>query len=245
MTQYAELDLLIVEDELHLAEIHREYLESNFNVRVIGVATSVAQARNLIERYEPKLILLDNYLPDGQGIDLINSGLVKGLNCSVIFITAASEMIVCSQAMRAGAFDYILKPVSFKRLRSSIEKYMQLSEKLRYVKRAEQNELDKLFHLPGGNAGTESSVKAKKGIDQELLDIVKVFFQKNPQTDFWVDDVMAVLKVSKTTTRRYLEHCVEINFLEVKMLYGRVGHPRRVYRLINANATDEKSEKQS
>lgn len=232
MSQNVELDVLIVEDEAHLAEIHKEYLENNFNLRVIGVATSIAQAKNLIERFEPKLILLDNYLPDGQGIELINSPLLKSKNCSVIFVTAASEMKICSQAMRSGAFDYILKPVSFSRLRSSIEKYMKLNEKLRYMKNAEQTDLDWLFHLPGGKGDSEGSVKVKRGIDQDLLTLVKEFFLDNPDENFWVDDVMDVMKVSKTTTRRYLEHCVELGFLEVKLLYGRVGHPRRVYRLI-------------
>ncbi|MGI1665438.1 helix-turn-helix domain-containing protein, partial [Enterobacter sp. BH2-YP2023] len=47
---------------------------------------------------------------------------------------------------------------------------------------------------------------------------------------FTVDEVVSETGLSKTTTRRYLEHCVEVGFLTVEMLYGKIGHPRRMYR---------------
>ena len=43
----------------------------------------------------------------------MNDPIMAHANCSVIFITAASDMETCSQAIRNGAFDYILKPVSW------------------------------------------------------------------------------------------------------------------------------------
>lgn len=42
-------------------------------------------------------MLLDNYLPDGKGITLINDPMLTRANCSVIFITAASDMDTCSR----------------------------------------------------------------------------------------------------------------------------------------------------
>jgi response regulator of citrate/malate metabolism len=67
-------------------------------------------------------VLLDNYLPDGKGVTLMTDPILAEANCSVIFITAASDMETCSQAIRNGAFDYILKPVSWKRLSQSLER---------------------------------------------------------------------------------------------------------------------------
>lgn len=43
-----------------------------------------------------------------------------------------------------------------------------------------------------------------------------------------MDEVVNDAGLSKTTARRYLEHCVEIGYLEVEMLYGKIGHPRRI-----------------
>ena len=92
MNNLSVLDVVIVEDEPHLAGLHRDFIEQNFNLRVVGLAATLEQARSLLRLHQPRLILLDNYLPDGQGVDLIDSPLLKGFDCSVIFITAASDM---------------------------------------------------------------------------------------------------------------------------------------------------------
>lgn len=85
-------------------------------LRLAGIASSLADTRQLLRDTQPQLVLLDNYLPDGKGITLLDSPEIKSLQCSVIFITAASDMNTCSTAIRSGAFDYLLKPISWKRL---------------------------------------------------------------------------------------------------------------------------------
>ncbi|MCI4188328.1 response regulator, partial [Dickeya dianthicola] len=118
-------DILIVEDERKLANIHAEFIEKNFALRVVGTASTLNEAKRMLQQYKPRLMLLDNYLPDGEGVQLLESELMRSINCSVIFITAASDMNTCAQAIRCGAFDYIIKPVSYPRLRSSLERFIQ------------------------------------------------------------------------------------------------------------------------
>jgi len=228
MNKHNILDVLIVEDESHLAALHREFIEHNFNLRVIGIAGTLVQAKSLIQQYQPRLLLLDNYLPDGQGVDLINTPLLKSIDCSVIFITAASDMQTCSQAMRSGAFDYIIKPVSFQRLHSSLERFLNLIHSLRSLTVIDQHSLDKLYNLP---ASAEPTAPAAKGIEPNTLELVQQVFITQPQRSWSVDDVVAQVGISKTTGRRYLEYCVETRFIVVEMQYGNIGHPRRLYRL--------------
>lgn len=64
----APLTLLIVEDETPLAEMHAEYIRHIPGFSQILLAGNLAQARMMIERFKPGLILLDNYLPDGRGL---------------------------------------------------------------------------------------------------------------------------------------------------------------------------------
>jgi two-component system response regulator CitB len=45
-----------------------------------------------------------------------------------------------------------------------------------------------------------------------------------------VEEVVENVGISKTTGRRYLEYCVESGLISVEMLYGNIGHPRRLYR---------------
>lgn len=229
MNNAKPLDVVIVEDEPHLADLHREYIEQNFHLRVVGIAATLAQARALIAEHQPRLLLLDNYLPDGQGVTLIDDPLLKRFECSVIFITAASDMQTCSHAMRSGAFDYLLKPVFFHRLRASLERFMLLVQTLRQMKNVDQQALDKLFNLPASDAPAAPSTK---GIESITLELVKGFFNAAPHSSWSVEQVVENIGISKTTGRRYLEYCVEIGFIGVEMQYGNIGHPRRLYRKI-------------
>ena len=229
MNNAKPLDVVIVEDEPHLADLHREYIEQNFHLRVVGSAATLAQARALIAAHQPRLLLLDNYLPDGQGVTLIDDPLLKRFECSVIFITAASDMQTCSHAMRSGAFDYLLKPVFFHRLRASLERFMLLVQTLRQMKNVDQQALDKLFNLPASDAPAAPSTK---GIESITLERVKGFFNAAPHSSWSVEQVVENIGISKTTGRRYLEYCVEIGFIGVEMQYGNIGHPRRLYRKI-------------
>ena len=105
----APLTLLIVEDETPLAEMHAEYIRHIPGFSQILLAGNLAQARMMIERFKPGLILLDNYLPDGRGINLLHELVQAHYPGDVVFTTAASDMETVSEAVRCGVFDYLIK----------------------------------------------------------------------------------------------------------------------------------------
>lgn len=94
--QHEHIDVLIVEDENELAQLHAELISKHPRLRLVGIASSLAEAQAKLASLHPQLVLLDNYLPDGKGITLISNPLLVHANCSVIFITAASDMDTCS-----------------------------------------------------------------------------------------------------------------------------------------------------
>lgn len=225
--QHNVIDVLIVEDENVLALLHAELISKHPRLRLAGIASSLAEAQTLLNQTQPQLILLDNYLPDGKGITLINDPFMTQANCSVIFITAASDMDTCSQAIRNGAFDYILKPISWKRLSQSLERFVQFAEQQRVWKIVDQQNVDSLYQLQAKNYRLDNG---SKGIEENTLARVQKLFADDDARCFSVDEVVSKTGLSKTTTRRYLEHCVEAGFLTVEMQYGKIGHPRRLYR---------------
>lgn len=229
--QHDVIDVLIVEDENVLALLHAELIGKHPRLRLVGIASSLAEAQTLLNQTQPQLILLDNYLPDGKGITLINDPHLARANCSVIFITAASDMDTCSQAIRNGAFDYILKPVSWKRLSQSLERFVQFAEQQRVWKIVDQQNVDSLYQLQAKNYRLDNG---SKGIEENTLALVQKLFAADGARSFSVDEVVSETGLSKTTTRRYLEHCVETGFLMVEMQYGKIGHPRRLYRRVAA-----------
>lgn len=229
--QHELIDVLIVEDENTLAQLNAELVSRHPRLRLVGIASSLAEARELLSNTQPQLVLLDNYLPDGKGITLINDPQIIRANCSVIFITAASDMDTCSQAIRNGAFDYILKPVSWKRLSQSLERFVQFAEQQRVWKIVDQQNVDSLYQLQAKNFRQDNG---SKGIEENTLALIQKLFADEIARCFSVDEVVSETGLSKTTTRRYLEHCVEAGFLAVEMQYGKIGHPRRMYRRVAA-----------
>uniref|UniRef100_UPI00227F2E35 response regulator n=1 Tax=Escherichia coli TaxID=562 RepID=UPI00227F2E35 len=144
-------------------------------------------------------------LPDGQGITLLRELTLSGYRGGIVFITAASDMHTCSQAIRNGAFDYIIKPVSYKRLRNSLERFMQFVQTQRTFKIIDQDNVDALYNLQSKQFSSEPSAK---GIETNTLELVQALFIAQPAVAHAVEDVVEQVGISKTTARRYLEYCV-------------------------------------
>ncbi len=221
------IKVLIVEDEPILAELNAEFIQRDTKVEVIGIAATMEEAKVMVEKLKPTLILLDNYLPDGKGIELFEYIINNNLDCYVIFITAASDMDTCSKAIRFGAFDYLIKPVSYQRLKHSLERFELFLYRQSLQKHVNQRRIDELFNLQ-----TKDFVdinRHSKGIEEITLQKVKdLFMQTNePQT---VDQIVEKANISKTTARRYLEYCVQTKLLTVELNHGKIGRPERLYK---------------
>lgn len=218
---------LIVEDEPILAELNADFIQRDTKVNVIGIASNLAEAKIMIDKLKPTLILLDNYLPDGKGIDLFEYIINNHLDCYVIFITAASDMDTCSKAIRLGAFDYLIKPLSYQRLKHSLERFELFLYRQSLQKHVNQRRIDELFNLQ-----TKDFVginRHSKGIEEITLQKVKDLFMKTDKP-LTVDDIVKNAQISKTTARRYLEHCVQTKLLTVELNHGKIGRPERLYK---------------
>jgi len=220
------IDVLIVEDEERLAEIHAEFVRKHARFRAVNVASNLSDARKLIQVLKPHLLLLDNFLPDGKGIELLEDVVAGDIQTRVIFITAASDMDTCSKAIRYGAFDYILKPVSYDRLQMSLERFVRMFDSQNANAQVNQHHVDELFNLQSKDFRTD---KHTKGIEELTLQRVKDVFISSPEAQT-TESVARLIGISKTTARRYLEFCVENRFLRAEISYGRIGRPERVYR---------------
>ena len=98
-------NVLIVDDESNIAEFHADYLQQTQRFKPIGIARNLAETRKMIQLLKPQLVLLDNYLPDGKGIDLLKEMTTEKHTPDVIFITAANDIETVREGMRCGVFD--------------------------------------------------------------------------------------------------------------------------------------------
>lgn len=111
---------LIIDDEL-LARKNLRFMLNNFipEIFISGEYSSVKKAVKDIPILKPDLIFLDIQMPELSGFDLIE--ITGERNFEFIFVTAHNKYGI--EAVKAGAMDYILKPVSINELRASVEKF--------------------------------------------------------------------------------------------------------------------------
>lgn len=105
--------VLVVEDE----ESYQEALKVGLTVEgfVIVSATTLSQARALIETTKPDLILLDVMLPDGSGLDLCRE-ICETKKIPVIMVSARTEELDIVLGLEIGAADYVTKPYRLREL---------------------------------------------------------------------------------------------------------------------------------
>jgi response regulator of citrate/malate metabolism len=104
------LNVLIIEDDPTVADLHKRFVESMEGFRVLAIAASGFKAMEIIKEKEVDVILLDIFLPEMDGIEFLKKIRVEGINAEVIAITAAQEGNIIQEMVHLGVFDYLLKP---------------------------------------------------------------------------------------------------------------------------------------
>ncbi|MBC6971645.1 response regulator [Bacillus sp. Xin] len=221
------IEVLIVEDDIRIAEIHRRFTEKVGGFKVIGTATTGEQAKEWLDLVSPQLVLLDVYLPDMQGTELITY-IRRNLNdTDIIMITAASEVEVVHHALRGGAADYIVKPLMFDRFKRSLENYKKKIQQLKTHQQLSPEQIENLWFQK--NEEVNSDVYAPKGIDPLTLTKIKKHVLMVGQEGITAEMLSLQVGVSRSTARRYLEYLISEKKIHAELIYGSVGRPERRY----------------
>lgn len=110
--------ILIVEDSMALGETYRAILQTDGYS--ISLAARVNEAFAEIDSNCPHVLLVDVNLPDGNGLDIMREVRQRALPIVVVMMTSQGSVQLAIDAMREGAFDFLLKPFSPDRLRVTI-----------------------------------------------------------------------------------------------------------------------------
>ncbi|MBO9519975.1 MAG: response regulator [Nocardioidaceae bacterium] len=216
------IDVLIVDDDFMVAKIHQGFVERTPGFQVVGVAHTGAEALALTEQLQPDLVLLDVYLPDVLGLDLLQQLREAAPELDVLVISAAREAETVRRALRGGIVHYLMKPFSYEDLRDRLEHYQQTYVALEGAE-PEQADVDRVFGL------TRSEARSlPKGFSAETLRLVSDALA-GTAGDVSAAELAGRLGVSRVSARRYLEHLVASGKAEVSLRYGEVGRPERRY----------------
>lgn len=222
-----EINVLIAEDDFRIAQIQEEFLSKVSGMRLVGKALNAKETMKLLNSHSVDLLLLDIYMPDRLGTDLLIEIRDQHPNVDIILITAAREKEYLEKALKFGVKHYLIKPVAIESFVETLESYKQSKMLLDSVSEVNQEVIDQFF---GNGKVKENKMDLPAGIDYLTLNKVSKILSKEKR-GLSADKVGEKMGASRTTARRYLEYLVHTNKAFVEQEYGIVGRPERNYHI--------------
>lgn len=225
-----DISILIVEDDPMVMEIHKNYILSVGGFCITGMASNGRDAMEIIQTTHPDLVILDIFMPKMDGVNTLHKMRRKKSDTDVIVVTAARESETVKEIMRFGAFDYIIKPFSFERIRAALESYKKFKTKVKSKKQdLSQEDVDGLI---GRNRYHHALSPLPKGLNRDSLEKVTRVIRESSEP-LSTDEVASLSGFSRVTAWRYLEFLVSSGALTVKHVpHPNAGRPLKKYRFI-------------
>ncbi len=222
--------VLIVEDDPMVADILRRVIERVNGFKVVGSSNTESEALDSISKLLPDLILLDIYLPAGNGLNILKHVRQQELATDIILVTAAKDVQTVYATLRFGAIDYIIKPFDLDRLKAALKNYARMRKIFNKKEDIRQDDLDRLGNKddPDAAAASPDGEVLPKGVHQLTLEqlLTTLLREKKPLT---CQEVATVMSMSKITVWRYLEYLVGVGKIKYSLLYGGTGRPSKAY----------------
>lgn len=224
--------VLVVDDDFAVAMLHRGFVEAHGGFTVVGEAHTGAEAIEMVEETAPDLVLLDLYLPDMGGLDVLAALRARhAAAVDVIAITAARELETVRTAMAGGVLHYLVKPFTAEVLRGRLDDYLRHRAELRRTEGADldldQEQVDRLLR----KESPTRQASLPKGLSRRTLELVSQALVQREDTAS-AQEVADSIGTSRVSARRYLEHLVETGRARVEPRYGGTGRPENRYRWI-------------
>ncbi|GGP60397.1 response regulator [Streptomyces melanogenes] len=219
--------VLVVEDDPVAADAHRLYVGRVPGFAVAGTAHSRAEALRVLDRVEVDLLLLDLYLPDGHGLQLVRSLRAAGHGADVIAVTSARDLTMVREGVSLGVVQYVLKPFTFATLRDRLVRYAEF--RATAGEASGQEEVDRAL----STLRAPQPTALPKGLSAPTLQAVTRTLRSSP-TGVTASAAAEAVGISRITARRYLEHLVTTGRAERTPQYGQIGRPELQYRWVDS-----------
>ena len=224
--------VLLIEDDPMVREVNRGFIEKVEGFQVVGFASNGKEGISQIEELKPELVLMDIFMPEQDGLATIRKIREKAISVEVIAVTAANDKQTIREILQFGAFDYIMKPFTFERMKQALDNYRDYREQFTQKDELTQDELDQLLH-----SQPEQEIKAReeilpKGLNRVTMEKILQFIEeeKNPIS---AEEVAEGTGLARVTARRYLEYLEKQMKVEIVLQYGGIGRPVNRYQTVN------------
>lgn len=216
--------VMVVEDDFMVADINRQVTEQTEGFVVVKVARNGAEALEALEKGGVDLVVLDVYLPDAHGLEVLKSARRNESSADFILVTAAHDAKTVEESMRYGVCDYIIKPFDFERYRNALREYRKRREALARDGFLDQGRVDRVLEKKPSPRGTP----LPKGIAPQTLAKVRGYVDA-ARGEIEAAALIGALGLSRITAHRYLEYLAGSGRLRKELRYKKVGRPAVYY----------------
>jgi response regulator of citrate/malate metabolism len=221
------IDVIIMEDDPMVQELHRQYVSKVKGYKLVGVAQNGEEGLQMINTLNPQLAIVDIYMPILNGLEVLRQSRKLGLNIDIILVTAAHDSEVIQQGIQYGAVDYIIKPFTFQRLRKALTSYSNYYSKIGTKAQLSQQEIDM---LKANATANKQEISLPKGLQRTTLGVI-VNLIKKKTAYFTANEISEETGISLVTVRKYLNFLYKSGWLKETLSYGTVGRPLQRFML--------------
>ena len=227
------LRVLVVDDDFMVARVHRKFVERVPGFEVVGEARTGAEALEAVREQRPDLVLLDIYLPDITGLEVLRALRAGADPVDVLVVSAARDLETVQEAYRGGAVQYLIKPFTAEAMRDRLTEFQRRHRSVQAAAtggEVGQRDVDALFGTGGTSRPRDPELP--KGLTVQTLQLVgsalRAHASEQPPS-MSAAECAEEVGLARVSVRRYLEHLVATGHAEVSLKYGRAGRPERRY----------------
>jgi two-component system CitB family response regulator len=213
MTQ--PLRVLVVDDDFRVAGLHRDVVASRAGFTALDPVHSLGAARLALRTHSPDLLLVDAFLPDGDGVDF-----VAAVDVDAFVLSAATDAATVRRALRAGALAYLTKPFEARVLAERLDRYARTRNLLGTDRPLEQEQIDRALTILHGSADATSV--SRTATEQVILEGLG-------DGEASAAEVAERVGISRATAQRHLAALASRGQVEVRLRYGSTGRPEHRY----------------
>ncbi|HAM28071.1 MAG TPA: two-component system response regulator [Microbacteriaceae bacterium] len=218
--------VLVVDDDYHVAAVHAAFVERVPGFCVVGKAHTAADALELAESLQPDLVLMDIYLPDGDGLEVTRALFAKPAPPAVIVISAARDVTSVRLAVQLGAVDYLVKPFGFAALAERLHAFRDAHAEIAALdQEATQEDVNRIFGLlrptrPNQPAPDRSRLAPTLRLVYDAVAASKGISAAG---------VAEAVGISRATAQRCLAQLEQSEVISLELMYGSAGRPEHRY----------------
>ncbi|MFC8681594.1 response regulator [Microbacterium ureisolvens] len=207
--------VLVVDDDFRVAGLHRDVVAARAGFTALDPVHSLGAARQAVRLHAPDLLLVDAFLPDGDGVEFVAS-----VDVDAFVLSAATDAATVRRALRAGALAYLTKPFDARVLAERLDRYARMRNLLATGRPLEQEQIDRALAIVHGSADATSV--SRTATEQVILEGLG-------DGEASAAEVAERVGISRATAQRHLAALASRGQVEVRLRYGSTGRPEHRY----------------